>query len=123
MLPFCVQAVGEPPLFLAASVFYAIKQAVAAVRADRGLDPVFRFDSPATAERIRMGCQDFLTERVSEWDRHEVVTDRAAARVVVCLPAGTTRDKLKQCRKIEIIKPAKYDGINFGKSRYNIDLH
>lgn len=61
----CLQAVGEPPLILAASVFFAIKEAVAAARTDRGLSQVFRLDSPATVERIRMACQDFLTDKVS----------------------------------------------------------
>ncbi|XP_027209904.2 xanthine dehydrogenase/oxidase isoform X1 [Penaeus vannamei] len=61
---FSSKAVGEPPLFLAASVLFALKEAVAAARADQGLDPVFRFDSPATAEKIRMACQDFLTQKI-----------------------------------------------------------
>ncbi|KAK7072768.1 hypothetical protein SK128_010082, partial [Halocaridina rubra] len=54
--------VGEPPLLLAASVFYAIKDAIAAARADAGLGQVFRLDSPATVERIRMACHDFITK-------------------------------------------------------------
>ncbi|KAK8737718.1 hypothetical protein OTU49_004207 [Cherax quadricarinatus] len=61
---FSSKAVGEPPLFLAASVFFAIKEAVAAARAEQNLDPVFRLDSPATAERIRMACQDFITKKI-----------------------------------------------------------
>lgn len=71
-----LQAVGEPPLFLAASVFYAIRHAVEAARNDRGLHENFRFDSPATAECIRMACQDFLTDKVGEeWreGRDEVI--------------------------------------------------
>ena len=43
------KAVGEPPLMLGMSVFYAIKDAVASV-ADYRLSP--RLDAPATAERI-----------------------------------------------------------------------
>ncbi|ROT73356.1 putative xanthine dehydrogenase/oxidase-like [Penaeus vannamei] len=57
---FSSKAIGEPPLFLASSAFLAIRQAVAAARAEQGMDPVFRFDSPATAERIRMACGDAL---------------------------------------------------------------
>lgn len=60
---------GEPPLFLSASVFFAIKQAVASARDDQDLDAVFRMDSPATPERIRMSCQDFLTKKVSHQGR------------------------------------------------------
>ncbi|KAG7154629.1 Xanthine dehydrogenase/oxidase-like 2 [Homarus americanus] len=61
---FSSKAVGEPPLLLAASVFYAIKQAVGAARADQGLHPVFQLDAPATSARIRMACQDFLTKKI-----------------------------------------------------------
>ena len=58
------QAVGEPPLFLASSVFFAIKDAVESARAEIGIDGLFQFDSPATAERIRMACEDQLTRKV-----------------------------------------------------------
>lgn len=58
------KGVGEPPLILAASVFYAIKDAVTSARGDAGLDGVFRLDSPATAERIRMACPDFITSKI-----------------------------------------------------------
>ncbi|KAK4295724.1 hypothetical protein Pmani_031735 [Petrolisthes manimaculis] len=61
---FSSKAVGEPPLCLASSVFFAIKQAIASVRSDHNLPPVFRLDSPATAERIRMACQDFITAKI-----------------------------------------------------------
>ena len=53
-----LQAIGEPPLSLSASVFFAIKGAIAAARADIGLGGPFRFDSPATAENIRKACGD-----------------------------------------------------------------
>ncbi|XP_078674888.1 xanthine dehydrogenase/oxidase-like [Branchiostoma floridae x Branchiostoma belcheri] len=58
---FSSKAVGEPPLLLASSVFFAIKDAVSSARADAGLKGTFRLDSPATAERIRMACQDEFT--------------------------------------------------------------
>lgn len=61
---FSSRAVGEPPLLLAASAFFAIRHAVEAARKDCGLQDNIRFDSPATAERIRMTCQDFLTEKI-----------------------------------------------------------
>jgi xanthine dehydrogenase/oxidase len=50
------KAVGEPPLVLAASVFFAIKRAVAAARIDAGLPTPFDLPSPATVERIRQAC-------------------------------------------------------------------
>uniref|UniRef100_A0A3B4ZW22 Xanthine dehydrogenase/oxidase n=1 Tax=Stegastes partitus TaxID=144197 RepID=A0A3B4ZW22_9TELE len=56
------QAVGEPPLFLAASVFYAIKDAISAARSESGLSGPFRLDSPASAERIRNACSDRFTK-------------------------------------------------------------
>uniref|UniRef100_A0A8C1ZSZ9 Xanthine dehydrogenase/oxidase n=1 Tax=Cyprinus carpio TaxID=7962 RepID=A0A8C1ZSZ9_CYPCA len=43
---FSSKAVGEPPLFLAASVFYAIKDAITAARAESNLTGPFRLDSP-----------------------------------------------------------------------------
>ncbi|KNC55941.1 xanthine oxidase [Thecamonas trahens ATCC 50062] len=51
------KGVGEPPLFLAASVFFAIKDAVGAARVDAGLGSgAFDLHSPASSERIRMAC-------------------------------------------------------------------
>ncbi|KAK3850489.1 hypothetical protein Pcinc_042810 [Petrolisthes cinctipes] len=70
---FSSKAIGEPPLCLASSVFFSIKQAIAALRSQQQqqqqqqqqhLSPVFRLDSPATAERIRMACQDFITAKI-----------------------------------------------------------
>ncbi|XP_020627784.1 xanthine dehydrogenase/oxidase-like isoform X2 [Orbicella faveolata] len=58
------KAVGEPPLFLASSVFYAIKDAVMAARRESGVEGIFRLDSPATSERIRMACVDQFTKQV-----------------------------------------------------------
>ena len=59
-----LQAVGEPPLFLAASVFFAIQDAIRAAREDAGETKTFHMDSPATCERIRMACSDHLTKQV-----------------------------------------------------------
>uniref|UniRef100_A0A8C0ZGN0 Xanthine dehydrogenase n=1 Tax=Cyanistes caeruleus TaxID=156563 RepID=A0A8C0ZGN0_CYACU len=56
------KAVGEPPLFLSASVFYAIKDAIYSARKDSGLTEAFRLDSPATPERIRNACVDIFTK-------------------------------------------------------------
>ena len=61
-----LQAVGEPPLFLAASVFFAIQNAIRAAREDAGESRTFAMDSPATCERIRMACVDHLTKQVRE---------------------------------------------------------
>ncbi|CRK86175.1 CLUMA_CG000058, isoform A [Clunio marinus] len=56
------KAIGEPPLFLASSVFFAIKEAIAAARFDENLNSNFDMKSPATSARIRMACQDKITE-------------------------------------------------------------
>ncbi|XP_070590412.1 xanthine dehydrogenase/oxidase [Erythrolamprus reginae] len=56
------KAVGEPPLFLAASVFYAIKDAIVSAREESKLKGIFRLDSPATPERIRNACVDSFTK-------------------------------------------------------------
>ena len=61
-----IQGVGEPPLFLAASVFFAIKEAVASARKARGYEGAFLMNSPATCERIRMACSDQFTQLVSD---------------------------------------------------------
>lgn len=60
------KAVGEPPTFLGGSVYFAIRNAIAASRADSGADPHFRLDIPATYERIRMACEDPLTRAARE---------------------------------------------------------
>uniref|UniRef100_A0A8C7F7Y5 Xanthine dehydrogenase n=1 Tax=Oncorhynchus kisutch TaxID=8019 RepID=A0A8C7F7Y5_ONCKI len=59
---FSSKAIGEPPLFLAASVFFAIKDAIIAARKESGLSGPFRLDSPATPERIRNACEDRFTK-------------------------------------------------------------
>jgi xanthine dehydrogenase/oxidase len=65
--PFAVhssKAIGEPPFFLGASVFYAIKDAVTAARSQNlGQTSYFEMRMPATSERIRMYCADPLASQ------------------------------------------------------------
>lgn len=42
---------------LANSVFFAIKAAIRTSRIERGLDPLFRFDAPATVQEVRRACE------------------------------------------------------------------
>lgn len=63
------KAVGEPPLFLASSIFFAIKEAIKDARREENLDEHFTFFSPATSARIRMACQDRFTSKVS-WEKY-----------------------------------------------------
>ncbi|XP_061287995.1 xanthine dehydrogenase/oxidase isoform X2 [Bos javanicus] len=61
---YASKAVGEPPLFLGASVFFAIKDAIRAARAqhtNNNTKELFRLDSPATPEKIRNACVDKFT--------------------------------------------------------------
>ena len=58
---FSAKEVGEPPLVLANSVFFAIKAAIRASRIERGLEPLFRFDAPATVQEVRRACE--VTEK------------------------------------------------------------
>ncbi|XP_031784418.1 xanthine dehydrogenase isoform X1 [Nasonia vitripennis] len=62
------KAIGEPPLFLSSSIFFAIKNAIKAARKDMNLHGYFRFDSPATAARIRMACTDDFTKKIGDGD-------------------------------------------------------
>jgi xanthine dehydrogenase/oxidase len=63
---FSAKEVGEPPLVLANSVFFAVKGAIRASRIERGLDPLFRFDAPATVQEVRRACEvtekDFVSD-------------------------------------------------------------
>lgn len=54
---FSAKEVGEPPLVLANSVFFAIKDAIRASRVERGLSPLFRLDAPATVQEVRRACE------------------------------------------------------------------
>ncbi|KAL5764909.1 hypothetical protein ACOSQ2_017503 [Xanthoceras sorbifolium] len=64
------KAVGEPPFFLASSVFFAIKDAIIAARAEVGHNEWFPLDNPATPERIRMACLDEFTAPFASSDYH-----------------------------------------------------
>ncbi|XP_065173829.1 xanthine dehydrogenase-like [Atheta coriaria] len=61
---FSSKTTGEPPLCLATSTFFSIREAIKAARKDAGVTENFRMQAPATPERIRMACQDHLTKKV-----------------------------------------------------------
>ncbi|MHA4809126.1 molybdopterin cofactor-binding domain-containing protein [Flavitalea flava] len=50
--------VGEPPLVLAVTVFFAIKEAVRAARMNNGINGPFRLDAPATVQEIMIACDN-----------------------------------------------------------------
>ena len=43
-------------------VYFAINEAIKAVRIERGLEPVIHLPSPLTVEVIRMACEDKYTK-------------------------------------------------------------
>jgi len=55
------KGVGEPPLFLGSSVYFAIREAISASRSETKLNDWFDLPSPATCERIRNTCVDNFT--------------------------------------------------------------
>ncbi|KAF3046351.1 hypothetical protein E8E12_003861 [Didymella heteroderae] len=60
------KGIGEPPLFLGSTVFFALREAVKAARRMNGATIVpgqWKFDSPATCERLRLAVGDDLVER------------------------------------------------------------
>ncbi|OHT18679.1 Xanthine dehydrogenase molybdenum-binding subunit [Sphingomonas haloaromaticamans] len=59
---FSAKEVGEPPLVLAISVFFAVKDAVRASRKERGKLALFRLDAPATPQEVRRACDVTLSD-------------------------------------------------------------
>lgn len=57
------RGVGEPPLFMGSAVFFAIRDALKAARAEWGELDVLKLISPATPERIRISCADPIVKR------------------------------------------------------------
>jgi len=57
------RGVGEPPLFMGSSVFFAIRDALKAARRQYGVQDVLGLQSPATPERIRVSCVDPIIKR------------------------------------------------------------
>jgi xanthine dehydrogenase/oxidase len=58
------KGIGEPPLFLGATGFFALREAVRAAREMNGrIGDGWALDSPATAERLRLAVGDGLVER------------------------------------------------------------
>ncbi|KAL5114756.1 hypothetical protein ACEQ8H_007373 [Pleosporales sp. CAS-2024a] len=57
------KGIGEPPLFLGSTVFFALREAVKAAREMNGKIGAWNMDSPATAERLRLNVGDDLVEK------------------------------------------------------------
>ncbi|KAI7489247.1 hypothetical protein KC351_g1471 [Hortaea werneckii] len=59
------RGVGEPPLFMGSSVFFAIRDALKAARKEWNVEDVLSLRSPATVERIRVSCADPIIKRAN----------------------------------------------------------
>ncbi|KAI7257574.1 hypothetical protein KC335_g12705 [Hortaea werneckii] len=59
------RGVGEPPLFMGSSVFFAIRDALKAARKEWDVEDVLSLRSPATVERIRVSCADPIIKRAN----------------------------------------------------------
>jgi xanthine dehydrogenase/oxidase len=57
------KGIGEPPLFLGATVLFALREAIKSARADNKVTDKLVLDSPATAERLRLLVGDELLKR------------------------------------------------------------
>jgi xanthine dehydrogenase/oxidase len=57
---------GEPPLCLAATVYFAVKHAILDSRRERGKAGWFRLDMPCTVQRVREACEVELDELTLE---------------------------------------------------------
>lgn len=71
------KAIGEPPLFLGAAAFFALKNACKAYRDQQGYSEYFALNSPATVERLRMACADEFTEYACV-NKHETFQARGS---------------------------------------------
>ncbi|KAJ1740811.1 hypothetical protein LPJ68_003431 [Coemansia sp. RSA 1086] len=59
---FSSKGIGEPPLFLGASVYFALKDAVLAARKQMNVKQLLRLECPATPEVLRLACEDEIVE-------------------------------------------------------------
>jgi len=56
------KGIGEPPLFMGATVLFALREAVVAARKMNGVEEYLELESPATAERLRMAVGDRIAK-------------------------------------------------------------
>ncbi|KAH9889601.1 xanthine dehydrogenase [Xylariomycetidae sp. FL2044] len=59
------KGIGEPPLFLGSTVFFALREAVKAARADNGVEMPLVLNAPATSEKLRLAVGDPLVRRAA----------------------------------------------------------
>ncbi|EPY77221.1 aldehyde oxidase 3-like protein [Camelus ferus] len=74
------KGLGEAGMFMGSSVLFAIYDAVAAARRERGLTKTFTLHSPATPELIRMTCVDQFTDMIHRFQVRLTGTKYACGR-------------------------------------------
>lgn len=57
------KGIGEPPLFMGATVLFALREALVSARMDNGVSEPLVLDSPATAEKLRLAVGDDILKR------------------------------------------------------------
>lgn len=57
------KGVGEPPLFMGATVLFALREALCSARRGNGVREKLVLDSPATAERLRLAVGDDILRK------------------------------------------------------------
>ncbi|KAL4892808.1 Molybdopterin-binding domain of aldehyde dehydrogenase-domain-containing protein [Aspergillus ambiguus] len=57
------KGIGEPPLFLGATVLFALRDALRSARQDNQVNGPLVLDSPATAERLRLSVGDMFLQK------------------------------------------------------------
>lgn len=59
------KGVGEPPLFLGSTVYFALREAVKAARRMNNNEAPLVFNAPATAEKLRIAAGDLLVQKAT----------------------------------------------------------
>lgn len=60
------KGIGEPPLFLGSSIYFALLNAIQSARCDYETPPLLNYDSPLTVEKIRLACSDPIVKKVEQ---------------------------------------------------------
>jgi len=56
------KGIGEPPLILGTSIYFALADAIASARTEEGIQGYYSLPHPASCEQIRLSCRDAFTD-------------------------------------------------------------
>lgn len=59
------KGIGEPPLFLGSTVFFALREAVKAAREMNRIEEPLSLNAPATPEKLRLAIGDEFVKRAA----------------------------------------------------------